>query len=296
MKAWNYVSLLVFGGVASAMLAAACGGDDSETTGGAGGSGVTSSSSASASHSASASSSSSTGGTGGEPAGTGVCMSDVTFDPNDPMNPVFDGCLTASCCDSFTPCHADADCDACLQDSMGTGCDTNTMYQAFKTCSDTNCPSSVCMTTLGYHSPSLNACVETNCCATFNPCEADTACNACLQDSTTPGCDMLKLYTDYTTCQDTNCPGDICGTNIGFVHTYDNMATDPVYETNTCAATNCCMDLTACADPSKNGIMDMADPEVDACLLCLQEDPACMAGPVKTSATAFNDCLKAKCP
>ena len=296
MNSWNWISALTVGGLTLGMcVAAACGGDDSETSSsGAGGS----SSNVSSSHASvgpTTSSTATTGATGGSGGAGGVCDTGLSFDGDQP-NPVFDGCLTANCCTSLEPCAGDADCSNCLADSTATGCDTNTLYKAFQTCQTDSCPPLACGTMLGYGSPAINACVTTNCCATFNPCEADMACNACLQDPMGAGCDMLKLFTDYQTCKDTSCPTDICGTQIGFYNTYDNMSQDAVIDTNVCATTNCCTDLKTCSDPTMDGYLDMNDPEVDACVKCLQEDPSCAAGAVKDAATAFNACMKAKCP
>lgn len=300
MKAWNCMSVLAAGGlILGGLLAGACAGDDATTTGAGGGGGSDSTSSTMTTTTTGMTTSSTmtgagpttTTGGGGAPPGMGICESELTID-----GAVYDGCLSANCCDSFDPCLADADCATCLESGpMGAGCDTNALYQAFQGCFDTSCTGAICDTELATGSPNLNACIDANCCTTFNACEVDAACAACLGDPMGAGCDMLPLFTDYTTCRDMSCPADICGTQIVFGITYGNGSQDIAYDSNLCAATNCCADLTACADPAGDGFLEMDDPEVAACVLCLQGDAACAAGPVKTSADAFNACFMTSC-
>jgi hypothetical protein len=300
MKASNWMSVIGVGAVAFGVLAASACGDDEETSdnndgaGGEGASGSASSSVVGSGVSSSIASSTSSGAGGGEP-GTGICGSELSIDGAELG--VFDGCLSESCCDSFDPCAADADCLACLEGGSETpGCAENALYTAFQTCQDTSCPTTVCDTTLGYSSPLLNLCIEGSCCATFNACEADVACNACLGMPDGPACAADALFTAYTMCRDTSCPTDICGTQIAFIGTYEsNDATETLYETNKCGEVNCCADLTACADPSANGFLEMDDPEVAACLVCLAEEAGCVGGAVGTAATAFNMCMATNC-
>jgi len=229
-------------------------------------------------------------GGGAEP-GTGVCETDLEFDGD-----VIDGCLSTNCCASFDPCLADADCTDCLESGpTGAGCDTNALYQPFQTCFATSCPGLICDSTLGTPSPLLNACIQDNCCATFSPCAADTTCTDCLSDDTIVGCDTNALYTPYLTCRDGSCPQDICGTGIIFGITYPNGSQDTAYDSNLCAQDNCCAQLTACADPEGDGFLPMNDPGTTACLLCLQNDPACSSA-IEPDATAFSACIEAECP
>ena len=296
MKAWNYLSVVTVGAIAAVVLVGACGSDDETSDDATGGSSASSSSVAVVSSSSSTSASSGGGGEGNTGTG-GICDSGLSID-GDTDNPVIDGCLSdadVGCCDTFDPCVADEDCNACLQDPTFEGCDTNELFQAFQTCFDTNCPTSVCETDLGYALPNLNLCITEFCCATFTPCEADAACNACLLDPEGAGCVDNALFTAYQACRTMSCPDDICDTGIIFATTYENEAQDVAFETNACAATNCCADLTACADPTGDGHLDTGDPEIDACLLCLNEDSACGDGPVKTAAEAFNTCFAAAC-
>lgn len=290
MKAWYLLGLFACGG----LVFVACGdsGDDTTGAGGAGGTGnVTSGPSTGPGMTTTTTTTSSTGGGGP----TGICdgMPPLNIDQG-----VYDGCLSANCCESFDPCAADMDCLACLQNPMGAGCDTNTLYQAFQTCFDTNCPTAICGTMLAYQSPNLNACVNNNCCATFNPCELDPACNACLQDPMGTGCDMLQLFLDFQTCRDTSCPSDMCGSGIVYVITYDqfNMAQDVNYEQTLCAHTNCCTPLVDCADPAMDGFLDMNDPEVADCIECLNMDANCSGGAVQMAAQEFNQCVMMNCP
>jgi hypothetical protein len=292
MKAWYLLAMVACGG----FVAVACGDSKDESTGsgGTGGSGsVTTGPGPGSGTTTTTTTSSGTGG--GGPSGICGGMPPLNIDQG-----VYDGCLSANCCDSFDPCAADMDCLACLQNPMGAGCDTNTLYQAFQTCFDTSCPTAICDTMLAYQSPNTNACINNNCCATFNPCEADMACNQCLQsmDPEGMGCLMNQLYVDYTTCKDASCPSDICGTGILFVITYTefNMAQDEDYVQTTCAQDNCCTELTECADPSMDGHADMNDAEVNACLACLNMEASCMAGAVQDAANAFGMCMTMNCP
>jgi hypothetical protein len=48
-------------------------------------------------------------------------------------------CINANCCPALEACDADGDCKACLL-GQGTGCESNQLYTAYTTCSDTKCP------------------------------------------------------------------------------------------------------------------------------------------------------------
>jgi hypothetical protein len=74
------------------------------------------------------------------------------------------------------------------------------------------------------------------------------------------------------------------------------MSQDTNFDTNLCGGENCCKDMTACADPTGDGYLEMDDPESEACLLCLQDDPACVGGAVEAAGTAFLACMEAECP
>jgi hypothetical protein len=281
------VSLVVLGGA----FAAACG--DSTGTGGGGGNGNGGDpQGGDPSNTVTVTTSVNIGGEneGGAEPGEGICQSELFID-----DAVYDGCLSANCCASFDPCAADADCLDCLEDPEGAGCDTNALHMAFQECFDTSCPTAICGSELATPSPNLNACIQENCCDSFNPCEADMASNACLMDPELPGCDVDALFATYTTCRDMSCPGDICGSQIGFVTTYPNESQDANFDTNACGTENCCKDMTACADPDGDGYLEENDPDVDACLLCLQEDPNCVGGAIETAATAFTACMTAEC-
>jgi hypothetical protein len=235
------------------------------------------------------------GGAGAGEPGDGICGSELFTGGGEPPGPTYDGCLSANCCETFDPCLADPDCTDCLE-SGGEGCEGNALYTAYSTCQDTNCPSTICGTDLGIQaSPNANACIQGNCCGSFNPCEEDIDCNACLQDPMVAGCDVNVLFTAYQECLDENCPSDICGSQISFVTTYDNDAQDANYELTLCAQEGCCAEMTACADPDADGYLEMDDPGVADCLDCLQGLASCPAA-IEPAAEAFNTCFEAACP
>jgi hypothetical protein len=285
MNSWNWVGLLASGAI---VAMAACSDDPATGDDGEGGSGGSTPTTVSTTG-GNMVTTSTTGG-GGMMPGNGICGSPLSID-----GAVIDGCLTANCCASFDPCLADAACQACLQSGpMGPGCDTNTLYQAFTTCQDGSCPVTLCDSDLGYGSPNLNLCLNESCCTEFSACEADMMCNTCLtsMDPEAMGCDQIALWTTYDTCRNTNCPDDICGSGILYVTTYEsNMSQDVAYDTNLCAGTNCCTEITDCADPSMDGVMEMNDPEVDECLGCLTNMANCPGGAVEAAADAFEACV-----
>ncbi|MEJ7731402.1 MAG: hypothetical protein WKG00_19570 [Polyangiaceae bacterium] len=302
MRSFKLALVTVGAGLALGALVTACGSDETaDGSGGSGGAGAAGSNSSSgpgpASASSTAASTGTTGGSGGGPVAEGVCGSELVY-----QSQVVNGCVTANCCTTFDPCVADADCSACLesQDPEADGCMENALFAAFDTCRDDSCPLTICGGELSNTNqdgdPLLNfhACLGAACCDTFTPCEADTECNACLIDPTLALCAENPLFTAFTTCRDASCPFDICESQIGFVTTYPDFedAQDPNPALNKCLSDACCDEITACADPTGDGYVEMNDPEAAACLACLQEVASC-AAPLKTTAQAFLDCVAA---
>lgn len=291
MNVWKTTSLLVVCGASLGVLTGGCGDDSASTSnGGSGATGATVSGSTTGKTSSVTHASVTDTGTGGA-MGEGICGSDLLT-----QSQAQNACLTDACCASYNPCYADADCNACLQDPTGTGCDTNALFATYSTCEDSNCPTGLCTGMLSTPSPELNLCVNTNCCASETPCEADSACNACLLDPTPAACETNTLYQAYKTCEDANCPTGICTAPIQFANQFDDQTFNIDIAKNKCAGDNCCTEITGCADPTGDGYLDMSDPEVSACILCLNDDPSCAAGAVKTAADAFNACLMTNCP
>jgi hypothetical protein len=256
---------------------------------GSGGSGAGSSSTTASGGSPSTTS---TGVGGGGLNGSGICGSELAID-----NAVFDGCLSENCCDSFVPCVVDAACTACLQDPTGPSCGNDQLFQAFEGCRESTCPSAVCGTDLGYGSPNLNACLDPVCCTSFNTCNANGTCNACLtsMDPEAMGCNNVPQWIAYDNCRNQNCPDDICGAQIVYLITYGNGSQDLNYDAHICTGQSCCSQMHACADPSMDGYIEMTDPEVDDCVACLSQDPSCPGGAVQTAANAFSSCAASNC-
>lgn len=301
MRSLKLALLTVGAGMALGLLGA-CGSDEtSDNTGGTGGQGASTSSSStggptSVSSSSASVTSSSTGGTGGAPPGEGVCGTDLSYGEG-----VVDGCITGNCCTTFDPCVADAECAACLesQDPEGDGCLDNALFAAYDTCRAAECPLTICGSDLslsGQSGPLLNyhACISEACCAEFDPCVADVDCNACLLDPTIATCAENALFTAFTTCRDTNCPGDVCESQIGFVTNYEEFeVSDPNPAANKCIADACCAEITACADPDPADGYVENDPESAACLACLQDPANCAPASLKAAAEAFIACFEA---
>ena len=300
MKAWNYSSVLMISGLSLGLFAVGCG-DDTTGAGGNGGGAAVSGSNASSSKSSSTHAAATTGagGQGGAPNDGSICNSGLAIQGSD-QAPNFNGCLTANCCATFNPCFADATCNACLQsaDPTADGCDTNALFMAESACQDNFCATSICGGMIS-GLPGFNSCMtKSTCCTSWTACENDAGCNPCLLDATNAGCDTNTLFAPVVTCENANCPTDICETGIGFFITYPNDPStdsddgqDVNVDGNKCACTNCSDSIIACADPSGNGSTDPNDPEIQACVACLNADASCGAGAVKDAADAFQTCI-----
>ncbi len=154
-------------------------------------------------------------------------------------------------------------------------------------------PMGICGSGLTLGDDDIDACLTASCCDSFNACTGDTDCNACLTNAAAPGCDSNTLYMAYTTCSDTNCPGDFCDTGIGF---------GTNFACNSCAddaANGCCASATTCI---AGGTM----PEIQLCLNCMNECTAvdaangcagiCVVGSAEeTAAAEFNTCTQTNC-
>lgn len=144
----------------------------------------------------------------------GICNSGLTTGSAN-----YDGCLTDSCCTSFNACVANATCSACLTDS--TGCEGNSLFNAFTTCSENACPTDICDTGIGFTLGSephiaCNACADQFCCAHLTTCvqggsdDEVNQCLVCLADpdglaceEVTPG--VRDAAIDFNACVDTQC-------------------------------------------------------------------------------------------
>ncbi len=146
----------------------------------------------------------------------------------------------------------------------------------------------ICNSGLTSSSPALDACLTGSCCASFDACLANGACQACITGTGT-GCETNSLYTAFSACSDDNCPTDMCGTGIGF---QDSATQEPVFACNNCGDQFCCASLSTC-------VQGGSDPEIDTCLACLgnQSSAACLAASstVRNAATQFNSCLESNC-
>ncbi len=144
-------------------------------------------------------------------------------------------------------------------------------------------PMDVCGSGLTTGTDALDQCITDSCCTSFTPCINDVACYNCLLNQG-DNCDNNTLYTNYFTCSDSACPGDICGSGVGF---------DGAFDCNSCGDTYCCADIGTC-------IQGGTQTEVSNCIDCLNDpaSAACAAhaAVVGTSATAFNACLESNCP
>jgi len=123
-------------------------------------------------------------------------------------------CLGTSCCNDIKGCVADMGCADCLTTAppdAGMPCGTagsasDTLWQTEQTCETTSCAPvctfDICGSGLGYNSSGCNYCLTQDCCASFDPCVADTTCNACLQNPTGAGCSTNALFTAFVSCRD----------------------------------------------------------------------------------------------
>jgi hypothetical protein len=157
-----------------------------------------------------------------ECAAAGICGSDLSF-----QSVALTECVTASCCASFTPCYDDATCNACLMDPTTAGCDTNELYTALNTCMDTNCPTTICTTDIGFSDTTTgdpifecNTCAGDSCCASLETCVGDGSeqavdlCITCLQTPDDAACvaaaAIQTAANTFNTCVETSCATE-CG-------------------------------------------------------------------------------------
>ena len=161
---------------------------------------------------------------------------------------------------------------------------TSSSSSSSSTSSDTGGAAGVCGTDLSYQNAAKDTCLTTNCCPTFDPCNADATCQTCLTGSGA-GCDTNALFQAYTTCLDGSCPTDMCGTGIGFS---DQNTGDPIFACNSCGAAHCCTDLTAC-------VGDGSQAALDLCIACLNGDASCTDSVIQGHAQSFNTCISSSC-
>lgn len=217
----------------------------------------------------------------------GVCNTNGEFSGLGPINvDSYANCVNESCCDSFLPCFADADCADCIDTPTATACETNALWQDFQTCAAPNCPLQVCDTDQSFQSVVSNKCVGDNCCASFTACINDNDCADCAQGQGTD-CENDTLFTTFTDCLDANCPTGICTAPIF----YNSSFGDPLYECNQCAGDNCCADLVACVGDESQGALNL-------CINCLNdpESVECNDATVHDDAVSFNACIETNCP
>lgn len=147
----------------------------------------------------------------------------------------------------------------------------------------------ICNSRLTTTSAVYDQCLSSGCCAAFDACVADMACQACLTDGAGPGCSTNGLYGAFGACSDEHCPTEICGTPIGFTH---SVTHDPIFGCNACADQHCCVPLTTCTQSG-------TPADVDTCLACMNNanGAVCLAAPsvVRSAALAFDQCLVSQC-
>ena len=123
-------------------------------------------------------------------------------------NPACDTCINANCCDETDACAADASCLACLDKPDGAGCATNPLVAAYRQCftgmGTGECgapclPAGFCSSHVSI-SPTCDACLSTNCCGSYDACNADATCSACLDDSTQQACTTSALLGQFMQC------------------------------------------------------------------------------------------------
>lgn len=280
------MSLLATG----AVLAAACSDDEgTETDPGTGGTSSTTSTSGSNSTTDYTSSSSSTS--------TSADCGGLQYSDDVDCQ----GCLEASCCAELVACDAGTDCGslwdcllACDDDPCMEQCFVDydaglTPLQDLIGCKDDSCldscvpPGALCGTELSYPSAVMTQCVTDHCCATYDPCYADPACNACLQDPDGQGCDANQLLADYLACKEAQCPTAMCDTDVGYW-----SGDDPMIACNICGDTHCCAHLTVCVGDGSPGATAQ-------CIDCINGEPSCTDQTTLDAATAFTACLQSDC-
>jgi hypothetical protein len=211
MKMWRWTMALVAVGT----LFAACTHSTTPDDEGSAGSGQTGHTTTTSSPGSTSSSPNTTSTT--EPV-QGVCGTELTYD-----DLAVDACVTEHCCSSFTPCDSDADCHGCLLGS-GSSCDSNALYQAYKTCLTDSCPTDICGTGIGFSDQdtgepvfACNACGASQCCSDLSSCVGDGSasaldlCIACLNAEA--GCtdSAIQGYAQgFNTCISSSCANE-CG-------------------------------------------------------------------------------------
>lgn len=112
----------------------------------------------------------------------------------------------------------------------------------------------------------LDACLTGACCDTFNACNDDQACRACLDNPQGAGCGTNAMLNAYFDCADDNCATDMCDTGLGY--SFDAAGMEPNFPCNNCVndSATACMHLGDCVnnDPS-------VQANVDACLDCVND-------------------------
>ena len=144
----------------------------------------------------------------------------------------------------------------------------------------------VCGSETTYDDADYDACVSDSCCTSFNACDANDDCAACIVDPETAGCDTDGLFDAYYTCTTDNCAESVC--DSGIVETNDDGSTN--FACNTCVSENCCTDVAAC-------VGDGSEAAVDLCLSCLADPDAaeCSDDAVKAGANGYWTCAETSC-
>jgi len=134
-------------------------------------------------------------------ASTTICNSELTMESEAAIE-----CINTNCCDSFDPCAEDIDCNACLQDPELTGCDTNTLYAAYNTCMDTNCPWDYCDSGIGLYAGGVDPIYECHLCINASTCCPDII--ACVGDQSQTATQMcIDCLNQDSGCTDTTIQG-----------------------------------------------------------------------------------------
>ncbi|HEY3355912.1 MAG TPA: hypothetical protein VGQ83_21855 [Polyangia bacterium] len=234
------------------------------------------------------------GGPGGGGGTSGVCGTAASFGTD-----ALDLCINNNCCGSFDACHADAACAACLTNPGGSGCATNTAFSTFNACAVNSCGTSgggggggggaggggsgICGSGASFGDATVDTCVNANCCSSFNPCFADTACQACLADPTATGCSSNTKLTAFASCLSTNCNsgGGGGGGGGGTTDVCGSGASTGNATTDACLTASCCTPFNAC----------IADTACTACL----GNPTATGCSTNTKLTAFSSCASTNC-
>jgi hypothetical protein len=152
-----------------------------------------------------------TGGGGTTPTGGGVCGSGESTGDS-----TTDACLDSYCCSAFDACYSNATCQACLYDSTGAACGSDSRFLAFDGCWTDYCDSGsgggttptgggVCGSGLSSGDASYDDCINSYCCSAFTACYNDAACSVCLGDPSQSSCSYDSLYWDFDDCTYFSC-------------------------------------------------------------------------------------------